>query len=75
MHRLSVKEAAEHYGKTEQTIRRWCRQGRLDADQIGREWLIYVEERPARVPADEAGQSDEVLVTSTLGGQYTWSIY
>ena len=73
MHRLSVREAAEHYGKTEQTIRRWCRQGRLDADQIGREWLIYVEERPARVLADEAGQT-EVLVSTTLKGEFTWNI-
>ena len=68
---LTVQQTAEHYGVTEQTVRRWCREGRLDAEQIGRKWLIYMEERPARILADSTGQS-EVLVTSTLEGKFTW---
>ena len=75
MRYITVREAAKRYGTTEQTVRRWCREGAIDAEHIGRKWLSSDMERPARVLADEAGQSDEVLVTSTLGGQYTWSIY
>ena len=68
---LTIAEAAEKYSTSEQTVRRWCREGRLDAEQIGRKWLIYMEERPARILADSTGQS-EVLVTSTLEGKFTW---
>lgn len=69
---LTVQQAAEHYGVTEQTVRRWCRDGLLDAEQIGRGWRIHEKERPAEVLADRAGQ-DEVLISTTLKGEFTWN--
>ncbi len=43
--RRTVEECATYYGKDEQMIRRWCRDGKLIArKQVGgRDWWIYGE--------------------------------
>ena len=38
--RITVLEAAERAGRSGQTIRRWCRDGRVAAVKSGRDWLI-----------------------------------
>ena len=76
MHRITTAEAARLYGVTDRTIRGWLKSGRLQGvNPGGGKWLVEVEEkRPAQVLEDDAGQ-DEVLVSSTLGGKYTWHVY
>lgn len=37
---LDTMQAAERFGVTEQTIRAWCRSGRIPAQRVGREWRI-----------------------------------
>lgn len=37
---VTVLEAAELVGRSDQTIRRWCREGRVVARKSGRDWLI-----------------------------------
>jgi len=41
--KMSVKEAAAHFGKHEDTIRRWIAEGKLKAekDPGGRDWWIF----------------------------------
>ena len=40
--KLSVPDAAPLYGKSEQTIRRQLRDGRLVGDRWGRDWRIPI---------------------------------
>lgn len=44
--KMTVKEAALYFGKCEDTIRRWCTEGKLDAqkDPGGRDWWIFKEQ-------------------------------
>lgn len=47
--KMTVKQAVEHYGKHEITIRRWIAEGKLIArkDPGGRDWFIFgVKENP-----------------------------
>lgn len=37
---LTISEAAKELGVTRQTISRWIRDGKLEAEQVGREKLI-----------------------------------
>ncbi len=37
---ISAEEAAERLGVSVATIKRWCQQGRLPAEKIGRQWLV-----------------------------------
>lgn len=49
---LTVREAAAHYGKCEETIRRWLRSGWLQGRKAvphSRAWLVVIppQEKPA----------------------------
>jgi len=37
---MGVTEAAERLGKSDRTVRRWCKEGKLDAVESGGVWLI-----------------------------------
>ena len=37
---LSVKQAAEQLGITPPLVRRYCEQGRIKAEKVGRDWVI-----------------------------------
>jgi non-specific protein-tyrosine kinase len=41
---LSLVEAADYLGVGEETVRRWCEQGRLPALKKGRRWLLRLED-------------------------------
>jgi excisionase family DNA binding protein len=43
---MTVKSLAEHIGKHERTVRRWCIEGTIKAmkDPGGRDWLILETE-------------------------------
>lgn len=40
----TIEEAAELYHVSEETVRRWCRTGVLQAKRIGQRWLIPMEQ-------------------------------
>jgi excisionase family DNA binding protein len=40
----SIKEAAEFFGVSERTVRRWISAGLLTAHQLGRQWRITSDE-------------------------------
>ena len=40
----SIREAAEFFGVSEKTVRRWIESGQLEAHQLGRQWRIAPEE-------------------------------
>jgi len=44
--KMTVKQAAEYFGKHEDTIRRWIAEGKLVAekDPGGRDWFIFREQ-------------------------------
>jgi excisionase family DNA binding protein len=41
---MSLREAAEFWGVSEKTVRRWIDAGQLDAHQLGRQWRIAAED-------------------------------
>lgn len=40
---MRPEQFAKAYGLHEQTVRKWCRTGKLVAKQINRSWIIDVE--------------------------------
>ena len=44
MERLAVPEVARRLGRNPILVRRWLREGRLQGEQFGREWLITARE-------------------------------
>ncbi len=40
----SIREAADFFGVSEETVRRWIDSGQLDAHQLGRQWRIAPED-------------------------------
>ena len=40
---MTVKQAAAHYKVSDKTIRRWIKQGRVNAEQINRRWRVQIE--------------------------------
>ncbi|MBQ9020609.1 MAG: helix-turn-helix domain-containing protein [Eggerthellaceae bacterium] len=70
---ISTAEAAELYGVSEQAIRKWCCAGKLACVRIGKLWRIEVDEKGKAAHDMDSGTAyDEMLVTSTLGGNFTW---
>lgn len=43
---MTVGEAAEAWGCPESTIRRWAAEGHIEAQKVGRDWLILSGEPP-----------------------------
>ena len=39
----TVKQAAAHYNVSDKTIRRWIKQGRINAEQINGRWHVQIE--------------------------------
>lgn len=39
----TIEQAAKRLGKPVSTIRRWAASGRLQANKVGRQWLIPTE--------------------------------
>lgn len=37
---LSTKQAASQLGITQQLVRRYCEQGRIKAEKVGRDWVM-----------------------------------
>ena len=38
--KLTTKQAAKEVGVSRMTDRRWCQRGYIEADKVGRDWLI-----------------------------------
>ena len=73
---VSTRQAAEVLGMSDRTVRAKCASGELRSKRFGKLWRVWdddLKERPAEVVEDEAGQSETVLVSSTIGGNYTWN--
>lgn len=49
--RMTVKEAANYFGKHEDTIRRWIAEGKLRAekDPGGRDWWVHKDQNPPQI--------------------------
>ena len=47
---LTIKQAATQLGKAESTIRAWLRQGKIEGQKVGRQWMI----NPASLAAPRA---------------------
>ena len=41
---LSCTEVAKRTDRDKETIRKWCREGRLPAFKVGKEWLVKEED-------------------------------
>lgn len=54
---MTVEEAAAAVGKSIATVRRWCAEGTIGAQRIGRQWLIDPETLP--IPRHRAGPALE----------------
>ena len=42
--KLTIKEAAEHFNVSSITVRRKIKSGELDADKVGNQWFVHVEQ-------------------------------
>lgn len=51
--RLTVAEAAEHFGLSTATVRRRCAAGTLRAEKVGRSWVIDTVEPTAAQPIED----------------------
>jgi hypothetical protein len=71
---MNTTTAAEQYEVTADTIRRWCRTGRIDAIKVAGRWVI----EPAPLPATQevAPMPELYTVTSATSrrGVTTWSV-
>ena len=75
MRYLSTQDAAKLFGVSDRTVRNWCASGALQARKFGKLWRVMVDdekERPAVFVADAAGHESEVLLDSTVRGDFTW---
>lgn len=52
---VTTKEAADYLRVSTATVLRWCREGRLPACQIGRQWRINMTELEKVISSDNAG--------------------
>lgn len=43
MGHMTTTHAAEHFGVSAKTIRRWIRSGKLDADLVDGRWAVHLE--------------------------------
>lgn len=72
---LTTRQYAEKYGLSMRTARNhFCSlvdEGK--ARKVGGRWRVEEEECPEQIGID-AGQSTEVLISSTLKGEFTWNI-
>ena len=41
---MTIKEAAEHYGVSDKTIRRRIKQGHINAQQVNGRWRVYIDQ-------------------------------
>lgn len=60
---LTLAEAAEFLGVSEDTVGRWCEQGRLAAQKKGRKWLIPLEDLNEFVGTYQAGSIGGTTLT------------
>ena len=75
MRYLSTQDAAKLFGVSDRTVRNWCTKKVLKACKLGKLWRVMVDdekERPAVFVADAAGHESEVLLDSTVRGDFTW---
>lgn len=43
---ISVPEAANLWGVDQRTVRRWCKQGRVECSRLGTAWVIHQTDPP-----------------------------
>lgn len=55
---LTLTEATDYLGVSEETVRRWCEQGRLPALKKGRNWQVRLEDLNEFVGTYQRGGSD-----------------
>lgn len=46
---MSIEEAAELWGTTTRTVRRWCDEELIVAKKLSREWAIMREQTPPKL--------------------------
>ncbi|MCL4295947.1 MAG: polysaccharide biosynthesis tyrosine autokinase [Anaerolineae bacterium] len=56
---VTLAEATDYLGVSEETVRRWCDQGRLPALKKGRKWLLRLEDLNEFVGTYQHGSGDE----------------
>lgn len=53
---ISVREASEIAGKSPRTIRRWCKQGKVEADKSSGQWTVHLGD--VRRKTGETGETE-----------------
>ena len=41
---ISCTDVAKITGRDKETVRKWCREGRLPAFKVGKDWLVRVKD-------------------------------
>jgi excisionase family DNA binding protein len=55
---MSARQAAAHCGLSEKTVRRWIASGRLNADKVGRDFQVDLEQLAALYGQDRGQDAD-----------------
>ena len=63
--KLTIKEAAEHFNVSSITIRRKIKSGELDADKVGNQWFVHVEQETYQ-NEQAVNQVDQPVFTEQL---------
>jgi excisionase family DNA binding protein len=53
---LTLTELAKRLGVNTSTLRRWCKTGKLPAEQYGKTWLVKETDIPANLQRDKRGR-------------------
>ena len=63
--KLTIKEAAEHFNVSSITVRRKIKSGELDADKVGNQWFVHVEQETYQ-NEQAVNQVDQPVFTEQL---------
>ncbi len=68
--KVNAREAAEHLGVAERTVRRWIKAGRLPAEKRDGSYAIELELAEGAVSRNVVGRQSTALSVAELRGRY-----
>ena len=61
--RLSIAQAAEHFGVSPRTIHRWIQSNKVKAKKVNTQWVITTEKPPKAVNDNAIDDGNDIVLT------------